>query len=244
MIPNDPLPATDHQSPVTSGPFWTYFDLLLFALLVCSSLAFAFLLALLLSATKIALALKLVLPQVVIYALAFGSLKVLLLIRYQQPFWRSLAWKPLPFLATTASLFAGPVLAVAVGLVGTALHTPELPLPFQLITRDAGTVILLGILVVVLGPLCEELAFRGFLMPLLIRSLGTAGGIVITGIIFGCSHGYEYEWSWRHMILISGAGCAFGWAKYKTGSTASAAFMHSTFNLMQFAFFLIQSRPL
>ena len=76
--------------------------------------------------------------------------------------------------------------------------------------------VLLGILVVILGPVCEELAFRGFLMPLLMRSLGAAGGIVVTGIIFGSMHGYEYQWSWRHMLLISLVGCVFGWAKYKT----------------------------
>ena len=65
----------------------------------------------------------------------------------------------------------------------------------------------------------EELAFRGFLMPLLIRSLGAAGGIVLTGVIFGSVHGYEYQWSWQYMLLISLVGCIFGWAKYKTQST-------------------------
>jgi membrane protease YdiL (CAAX protease family) len=46
------------------------------------------------------------------------------------------------------------------------------------------------------------------------------------------------------MLLISVAGCVFGWAKYKTGSTAASAFMHSTFNLTQFAALLINARTI
>ena len=109
---------------------------------------------------------------------------------------------------------------------------------------SGGTIVLFGILAVVVGPVAEELAFRGFLMPLLIRSLGAAGGIVLTGIIFGSIHGYEYQWSWQYMLLISLAGCVFGWAKYKTQSTLASALMHCTFNLTQFAALLWRSRTL
>jgi hypothetical protein len=143
-----------------------------------------------------------------------------------------------------ATFVAGPALALSVGLLGSALRTPQINLPFQEMLGSPPTTVMLGFVVVILGPLCEELAFRGFLMPLLIRSLGAAGGIIITGIVFGCAHGYEYEWSWQYMLLISLVGCALGWAKYKTGSTAASAFMHSTFNLTQFAAFLYQSKPL
>ena len=51
------------------------------------------------------------------------------------------------------------------------------------------TVVLFAIFVVILGPLCEELAFRGFLMPLLMRSFGAATGIIATGILFGACTG-------------------------------------------------------
>jgi len=245
MIPNEPLPATDHQPPPVNSPFWSYSDLFLFILLTVPSLGVAFLAAALLSRfTSLSIALRLVSAQILWYILAFGSLKVLLLLRYGRPFWRSLDWKSLSFAAAVASLFAGPVLALALGIAGAALHTPEIPLPFQQLLKSPATVVLLGLLVVLIGPLCEELAFRGFLMPLLIRSIGPAAGIVLTGVIFGCAHGYEYEWSWRYMLLISGAGCVFGWAKQKTGSTIAAACIHSTFNLMQFAAFLLQSRTL
>ena len=187
----------------------------------------------------------LLLPQILWYILSFAALKALLLFRsVWRPFWRSLGWRSLPVTAAASALLAGPFLALGLGLLGAALRTPEIDLPFQQMLGSKVTTITLGIVVVILGPVCEELAFRGFLMPLLMRSLGAAGGILVTGFIFGSVHGYEYEWSWRHMLLISLVGCVFGWAKFKTQSTAAAAFMHSTFNLTQFAAFLIQARTL
>jgi len=243
MIPNEPLPATDHQPSETRDPFWTYSDLLLFVFFVFSSIVIILFLLELVPRTARGVTSAL-LAQMAMYALAFGALKAMFFLRYRQPFWRSLGWKPLSFGPATASLFAGPVLALALVVLSVALHTPEVPPPFEQLAKGKTAIIILGLLVVVLGPLAEELAFRGFLMPLLIRSFRPAAGIVLAGVIFGCFHGYEYEWSWRYMLLISAAGCAFGWAKQKTGSTAAAAYMHSTFNLIQFGFFLMQSRTL
>jgi hypothetical protein len=187
---------------------------------------------------------ELLLIQSLWYFLAFGSLAALFRLRYGRPFWQSLGWRPISFGVAVGAILAGPLLAISAGLLGSALRTPEIDLPFEQLLSSRGTVILLGILVVILGPVAEELAFRGFLMPLLMRSLGAASGIVITGIIFGSIHGYEYQWSWRHILLISLVGCAFGWARYKSRSTVTSAFMHAAFNLTQFAAFLVRERTL
>ena len=178
------------------------------------------------------------------YFLVFGCLAALFRIRYRKSFWQSLGWRPVSAGAVAGATLGGPLLALALGLLGSALRTPEIDLPFEQMLGSRATVVFLGILVVILGPVAEELAFRGFLMPLLIRSLGAAGGILATGLLFGSIHGYEYQWSWRHILLISAAGCIFGWARYKTQSTMTSAFMHSTFNLTQFAAFLLQARSI
>jgi uncharacterized protein len=243
MIPPPELypQPTPHRPP----PFWDYTDLFLFAMLLIASLGVSLLFALLLiKLTTLALGWKLILPQLVLYALGLTGIAAIFRLRYDRPLWRSLGWNPTPLSITLSALLAGPLLAVALGMLGAALHTPEIDLPFQQMLGSTATTISLGIVVVILGPVCEELAFRGFLMPLLMRSLGAAGGILATGFIFGSIHGYEYEWSWRHMLLISLVGCVFGWAKNKTQSTAAAALMHATFNLTQFAAFLWQARTL
>ena len=251
MTPYDPeslvssaeSPATSPQPPVTPRvPFWNYQDLLFFLSLCFPSLLIAILIvrafAGLLHFGK---PFQGLLAQLVWYALVFSALFALLRVRYGQPFWRSLGWT-FPVAAVTASFFAGPLLAVAIGYLGVVLGTPEIDLPFQQMLQDRPTIVLFAIFVVILGPLCEELAFRGFLMPLLMRSFGPATGIVATGLLFGSLHGPEYGWHWQHAVLISVAGMVFGWVRFRTGSTAAAAAMHSTYNLTQFAAFLAQNR--
>jgi uncharacterized protein len=239
---NDPM---DLAPPTTHGPFFDYADLFFFIGLCVPCIFIALLLV---RAAKffapMPTSVQLLLVQSLWYVLAFGSLTALFRLRYRRPFWRSLGWRPLSFAAAIGALLGGPLLALSVGLLGSALRTPEIDLPFEQMLGSPGTIVLLGMVVVIFGPVAEELAFRGFLMPLLMRSLGTVAGIVLTGVIFGSSHGYEYQWSWRHMLLISAAGCVFGWVRYKTQSTLASAFMHSTFNLTQFAAFLVQARSL
>ena len=87
--------------------------------------------------------------------------------------------------------------------------------------------------------MCEELAFRGFLQPLLVRSLGTVPGILAAALPFGLLHFQEYGNSWRHVLLISLAGAAFGWMRHATGSTKAAAIMHASYNAIEFVLLLM-----
>ncbi len=239
MTPIDP------QSPATppNAAFWDYQDLFLLIALFLPSLVISVLAArVLFGWVPFGKAFVGLLAQSVLYLLFFFSLYGLLRLRYGQPFWSSLGWRPLAFTNSALCFFGGPALALAIGYVGYALRTPEIDLPFQQMLQDRPTLILFAIFVVVLGPLCEELAFRGFLLPLLIRSFGAVSGVVATGVLFGCLHAYEYAWSWRHVLLISAAGAIFGWVRYRTGSTLAATYVHSTYNLTQFVAFLAQSR--
>ncbi len=243
--PLDLSPSPAPPIPCPRSPFFDYSDFFFFLGLALASILVA---VLLVRAARIlipiSMPVQLLLVQSAWYFLAFGSLAALFRIRYDRPFWRSLGWRPVAFSVMSGAVLAGPVLALGVGVLGSALRTPNIELPFEQMLSSRATVILLGLVVVILGPFAEELAFRGFLMPLLIRSLGAAAGIVLAGVIFGSIHGYEYRWSWQYMALISLVGCVLGWAKYKTQSTVTSACMHATFNLTQFVAFLAQSRAL
>ena len=239
---------TPHEipPPPPAGPaalFWDYQDLLLFISVCFPSLLISILLLRALSPViPYGKPFQGLLAQLIWYALVFSSLLAILRARYRQPFWRSLGWK-IPPLSTTAMCFvAGPFLAVSIGYLGYVLRTPEISLPFEQMLENRPTLFLFSAFVIVIGPLCEELAFRGFILPLFVRSLGAASGIVLTGLLFGCLHAPEYSWSWRHVLLVSIAGSVFGWVRYHTGSTAAATYMHSSYNLTQFAAFLVQSR--
>jgi membrane protease YdiL (CAAX protease family) len=241
-LSGEPLDAIPPQSLPSREPFWDYTDFVLFVLLTGSSLAASLLVGMVFS--KLDLSVRLLLVQLLWYVLTFGALKALLLVRYERPFWQSLGWRPISFGAAAGAILVGPLLVISIGLLQFALRAPEVEPPFERMLGSPVTTILFGILAVIIGPVAEELAFRGFLMPLLIRSLGVAGGIILTGVIFGSIHGYEYQWSWQYMLLISTAGCIFGWYKYRTRSTLAAALMHCTFNLTQFAALLWRSRTL
>ena len=248
MTPDNPQPETTAPPappPATHlpTPFWTYQDLLVLISVFLPILLFSVVIAQLLSAIiPLGRAFAGLLAQSVLYLLVFSVLYGILHVRYRQPFWESLGWKPLRSSTSALCLMGGPVLALSLGYLGYIIRTPEISLPFSQMLDNRPTLLLFFLFVVVLGPLCEELGFRGFLMPLLVRSLGAASGIVLTGVLFGLLHAPEYSWSWRHVLLVSLAGCVFGWVRYKTGSTAAAAYVHSTFNLTQFAAFLAQSR--
>ena len=71
------------------------------------------------------------------------------------------------------------------------------------------------------------------------RSLGTVAGIVATALPFGLLHFQEYGKSWRHVLLISISGAAFGWMRQATGSTKAAAGMHASYNAFQFVLLLM-----
>ena len=127
-------------------------------------------------------------------------------------------------------------------LLGKAIGTPETPNPMTEMMEGRASLILMAIFGVTLGPLCEELAFRGFLQPLLVRSLGAAPGIIVAAIPFGLMHYPEYGNSWRHAAIVAAAGAAFGWVRHKTGSTRASTIMHGAYNALFFVALLTQKK--
>jgi membrane protease YdiL (CAAX protease family) len=94
--------------------------------------------------------------------------------------------------------------------------------------------------VTLIGPVWEELLFRGFLFPLLTKSVGPWLGIVLSAIPFALLHGAQNQWSWQYVLLIFLAGFVFGYTRHKTGSTAAAALVHAGYNFLYFAGFVLQ----
>ena len=222
--------------------FWGYDDLVLFTGFVVTSVVVALAgAAALKHVPGLSKPLIALLAQLLWYLLVFAALGLLFRIKYDRPFWSSLGWR-FPFPGVAACLIAGPPLALLIGLIGYVIHTPIIKLPFEQMLADRPTEALFAVFVVVLGPVSEELAFRGFLMPLLVRSFGAVVGIGATALMFGGLHAPEYDWSWRHVLLISTVGAVLGWVRYRTESTAASTFMHATYNLTQLAGFLAASK--
>jgi len=225
--PLPPLPPVPEREP-----FWGYNDLLLFLGLAPVCMGAGMLLV------KGAISLlhahpteveQLLPAQLVFYLLLFGALAAAFRVGYDRPFWSSLGWRParLPFLWC---IVFGMATAILVAILSSLIRLPDTENEMTQLMESPVGLILMAIFGVTVAPVCEELAFRGFLQPLLVRSLGVVLGITVASIPFGLLHFWEYGNSWRHALIISGAGAAFGVMRQATGSTRAAALMHASYN--------------
>jgi len=232
MTPADGLP------PGEQYPFWTYEDLALFVGAVLPSFALA---ALIVKLSRLSgdAAAGLLLYQSLTYALLLGVLYMLIAGRYHQPFWRSLGWIG-GFNGAWICVMAGPFLAFMTVALGLILREPAVSSPLQNLITDRLSLVVVMLFATVLGPVWEELLFRGFLFPLIAKSLGPWAGIVLTAAPFAALHGPQLHWTWQPVFIIGLVGIVFGYTRYRTGSTAASAIVHVSYNVTVAVAFLIQ----
>jgi membrane protease YdiL (CAAX protease family) len=96
---------------------------------------------------------------------------------------------------------------------------------------------------VTLGPVVEEVVFRGylfaFLMWCLTRAAIGAGRkrlvLVFAAVVFAVVHLAQPGVSWLQLACITSTGTLYGWIKWRSGSTAPAAVSHAAYNLTLYA---------
>lgn len=246
MTPEQP-PAPPPPPPVETDrvPFWGYADLFLVAGLALPSMFFGF--------GVVRLFLKVfhlhgvpeaaqAIPEMLIgYALLFSLIMVIFRVQYGRPFWSSLGWTRtrLPLVGCVLWGFGT---SMGVAMVGLLIRTPPLTGPLVEMMKGRGALILLAIFGTTAAPLFEELAFRGFLQPLLVRSLGTLVGICLTAALFGALHYSEYGNSWRSALMVALSGVSFGCLRHFTGSTKASTIAHAAFNALPFLTLFAQGK--
>jgi membrane protease YdiL (CAAX protease family) len=221
------------------GPFWGYGDVLWFLGLAIPCMLASWVVDWLAGRWIKVEVVRLALGMLVLYGLLFGSLRMMFRVIYDRPFWRSLGWAPLR-LPPLMVVLAGMVAAVLVALASSLIHTPTSENQMTQLLETRADLLVMGTLAITLAPLCEELAFRGFLQPLLVRSLGAAPGILLAAVPFGVLHFHEYGNSWRHAVILSLAGAAFGVMRHASGSTKASALMHASYNALIFIALMTQ----
>ncbi|GLQ49716.1 lysostaphin resistance A-like protein [Dyella flava] len=89
----------------------------------------------------------------------------------------------------------------------------------------------LAIVAVTVGPLIEELLFRGVLLSALMHRLSTRWSVVICAALFGAVHlsGLDFQWyAIPNLMLLAAALC---WLRLKSASLWPAILAHSVYNL-------------
>jgi membrane protease YdiL (CAAX protease family) len=223
-------------------PFWGYEDLALFASAVLPSLALALWLVRICRAWEprlfASVAATALVFQLFMYAFLLGALYLLISFRYRRPFWSSIGWTfPIPRALRLLAL--GAALAIGLSGLGVLLHAPLVHSPIEDLIISRASLAIVTVFGVLLAPLFEEMLFRGFLLPLLARSLGPWIGILLTTLPFALLHGPQNEWAWQQVVLIGVAGTVFGYARYRTGSTSASFLLHAAYNATGFLGFTI-----
>ena len=146
-----------------------------------------------------------------------------------RPFDRSLWW--LPVVAAAAALVS--VIVYSALLVGLGFDQPE-QREVQTFFESNAALPLTGFALVIMAPLSEEIFFRGFIFPGLMRPLGLAGGMVASGILFGAFHITGSD-TVALLLPFSAIGALFCWLYYRTGSLWPSIITHLLFNSVGFA---------
>jgi membrane protease YdiL (CAAX protease family) len=91
--------------------------------------------------------------------------------------------------------------------------------------------VLLALMIVLVGPVEEEVLFRGVLLPRLMPRLGAAWAIVVTSVIFAVLHeGFGREPLGLRPTAVFVIALAFGWARLRTGGLSAPIAMHVVTN--------------
>ncbi len=158
--------------------------------------------------------------------LRFGRIDARTALGLRFPGWTNLA---------VAALTATGVLVLSMALMSLLLYLrpgsgPALEQamqPFRDAFNRAGPAEWAGIavLLALLAPLCEELAFRGFLLGSLRPAVGTALGVILAGGLFGLLHP-----PMPRPLVLGGVGVCFGIMTIRTGSIWPAVAAHAVNN--------------
>ena len=162
--------------------------------------------------------------------------------RAQAPQGGWLQWRLRPWPGAISSAVAGwlmvtPVVVVTgwllVRLVGDPGGSNPL-LELVLGSKDPLALFLLGWTAVVLAPLFEETIFRGALLPVLAKRWGTAGGVVLSALLFAMAHISIGELA---PLTVLGVGLAL--LRVSTGRLLPSVLMHALWNAITFLNLLV-----
>lgn len=95
-----------------------------------------------------------------------------------------------------------------------------------------------AVLAIVLGPILEEVIFRGYLMALvrclargLAHQLSSATSVLSVAAVFAVAHLGTPGITTLQLVCIASTGSLYGWIRLRFESTAVAAVTHAVYNL-------------
>lgn len=125
----------------------------------------------------------------------------------------------------------GGVLGISILLerLGIEMHWTEVALE-ELLCGEGIHLVMIGIEIIVIAPVLEEIVFRGFLYPAFRRRFNWPAAASLTGLLFAAIHGYSLP----GFVSVAWGGFVFAVSYEKTKSLLPAMLAHSIFNGLVF----------
>jgi membrane protease YdiL (CAAX protease family) len=156
--------------------------------------------------------------------------------KYHVRFWPAIRWNwPR---SQWKMLGLGALVLLSLNFLGHFLPMPQ-STPFEELFSRPRDAYLMSVFAITLGPLMEELFFRGFLYPVLARRMGVAWGIFFTALPFGLIHMFQYGYAWGVVLLIFLMGVVCTAVRAATGSVASSFLVHVGYNATEMLLFAV-----
>lgn len=127
------------------------------------------------------------------------------------------------------------------GVVGVIVslfvsETREGPGPqFGGLDLSGPNLVILGVVIVMLAPVFEELLFRGMMQPVLVRRWSPRTGIVVTSALFSVMHVLPGATVAENVISVASTfviGLVLGRVAHRAGDLSAAMWTHALFNLL------------
>ena len=232
--------------PPVENPVWSGWDVLLIAGLTLVAMLVLQLLVIFGAvwfvyphSTLAAVAQKpilLLVSQFLIYAVVAVGMVMLVEGKYHVAFWQAIRWNWPGSGWKLLALGAG--MMIVLGMLQSLLPMPK-DTPFEHLFDRPRDAYLLSIIAVTLGPLMEEIFFRGLMYPVLARRMGAAWGIVLTALPFGLIHLPQYGWAWGAALVIVLVGVVCGVVRAVTRSVGASFLVHAGYNGTQMLIALV-----
>ena len=167
------------------------------------------------------------LSQLLLYIVLAIYMVLLVRVKYGARFWPAVRWN-WPGIAGVSFVGVG-ALMLGFDILGRFLPMPK-ETPFDQFFDRPFDAYLTAAFAVTLGPLMEELFFRGFLYPVVARRMGTVWGILLTALPFGLMHFFQYGNSWGAVLIVFMVGVVLTTIRAMTKSVASSFLAHVGYN--------------
>ena len=167
------------------------------------------------------------LSQLLMYVVMALYMVLLVEGKYHTRFWPAIRWN-WPGVAGVSFVGVG-VLMLGFDILGRFLPMPK-NTPFDQFFDRPFDAYLTAAFAVTLGPVMEELFFRGFLYPVVARRLGAVWGILLTALPFGLMHFFQYGNSWGAVLIVFLVGVVLTAVRAMTKSVASSFLAHVGYN--------------